>query len=257
MAESHPPPAETLSPHGFAPIQEARMTDAEGAIVFDRLRVAQATRELLDPAHWVDRGRTEAGRGGRGAVCFVRAEFGEAVLRHYRRGGLAARLSRDLYLYTGEARTRAFQEFRLLAHLRGLGLPVPAPVAAGYRRRGLFYRGDLMTLAIPSTTPLATQLRMDAAGWAELGAVLARFHAEGVWHADLNAYNILRDECGRFWLIDFDRGRLRSPRPDWQQANLLRLQRSLRKLGLAGAELEQAWQALSQGYAQAGPGRSP
>lgn len=224
------------------------MTDAEGAIVFDRLRVAQAARELLDPASWAGRGRMEAGRGGRGAVCFVRAEFGEAVLRHYRRGGLVARLSRDLYLYTGEDRTRAFREFRLLAHLRGLGLPVPAPVAAGYRRRGLFYRADLMTLAIPGAIPLAEQLRMDAASWVELGALLARFHAGGVWHADLNAYNILRDADGRFWLIDFDRGRLRDPNRVWQQANLLRLQRSLHKLGLAGADFDVAWQALQQGY---------
>ena len=230
------------------------MTDAEGAIVFDRLRVAQADRRLLDPGCWEGRSRSESARGGRGAVWFVRAEFGESVLRHYRRGGLAARLSRDLYLFTGEDRTRAFREFRLLAELRARGLPVPAPVAAGYSRHGPFYRGDLLTLAIPEVRPLAELLAMEPAGWTALGALLARFHGEGVWHADLNAHNILRDAAGAFWLIDFDRGRLRVPQRGWQQANLGRLQRSLRKQGLAADELATAWAALMDGYAGAGGG---
>jgi 3-deoxy-D-manno-octulosonic acid kinase len=35
------------------------------------------------------------------------------------------------------------------------------------------------------------------------------------------------------WLIDFDRGELRTPAREWQLANLARLRRSLLKLGAA------------------------
>lgn len=236
-------------------VWESRVTDARGAILFDRRRIAQADRPLLDPRHWAERGRLESGRGGRGAVCFVRGEFGEAVIRHYRRGGLIGRVVRDRYLWTGEDRTRAFREFRLLAALRDMGLPVPAPLAAGYARTGVFYRADLMTLAIADSQTLAQQLASGQDGafaWAKLGGLLARFHAVGVFHADLNAHNVMHDGSGALWLIDFDRGDLRTPALAWQRANLQRLARSLRKLGLAGEGFDRAWAALREGYANAG-----
>lgn len=235
--------------------QESRVTDALGALLFDRRRIAQADRRLLDPQHWAGRGRMESARGGRGAVCFVRGEFGEAVIRHYRRGGLIGRLVRDRYLWTGEDRNRAFREFRLLAELRGRGLPVPAPLAAGYVRSGLFYRADLMTLAIPDSCTLAQVLAAGQGGdfdWAALGGLLARFHAIGAFHADLNAHNVMRDGAGALWLIDFDRGELRAPGLAWQRANLQRLARSLRKLGLTRGDLERSWPALRAGYVEAG-----
>ena len=236
-------------------VQESRVTDARGALLFDRRRIAQADRLLLDPKHWAERGRMESARGGRGAVCFVRGEFGEAVIRHYRRGGLVGRVIRDLYLWTGEDANRAFREFRLLARLSELGLPVPAPLAAGYARAGLFYRADLMTLAIPDSRTLAQALaagQAEAFDWRGLGGLLARFHAAGAFHADLNAHNVMRDGAGTLWLIDFDRGELRAPALAWQRANLQRLARSLRKLGLQGEALAMAWSALGAGYAEAG-----
>jgi 3-deoxy-D-manno-octulosonic acid kinase len=65
-----------------------------------------------------------------------------------------------------------------------------------------------------------------------VGAEIARFHAHGVYHADLNAHNILLTDAS-VWLIDFDRGELRHPARAWQQANLARLKRSLLKIGAA------------------------
>jgi len=47
-----------------------------------------------------------------------------------------ARFSDDRYLWTGEARVRAITEYRLLARLTDLGLPVPRPLGARYRRVG-------------------------------------------------------------------------------------------------------------------------
>ena len=64
----------------------------------------------------------------------------------------------------------------------------------------------------------------------EAGRLIARFHREGLDHADLNAHNLLFDGNGRGWMIDFDRGRLRIPATGWREGNLRRLLRSLHKL---------------------------
>jgi len=194
--------------------------------------------------------------GGRGAAWIVPAigdEAGEWVLRHYRRGGLPAKLVSDLYLWPGLALTRPWREWQLLSELHALGLPVPRPVAARVTRAFLGYRGDLITRRIPAARSLAELIR-DRAGipWREIGACIRRFHAAGVWHADLNAHNILVDQETAVWLIDFDRGERRRPAPGWQQANLERLSRSLRKLGVDEGALHEAWGALLGGYAQQG-----
>ncbi len=217
---------------------------AQGAIVFDQQRLPQVDEAWFAPNHSAD-----GSRGGRGAVWRVQTPAGVAVLRHYRRGGAMARLSRDRYLWAGAARTRSFREFRLLAQLAALGLPVPAPLAARYVRcDALRYRADLLTLEIAAAKTLAELLPGildDAAALDELGRTLARFHLQGVCHADLNAHNIMLDRDGQWWLIDFDRGRLRRPAAGWWASRLARLQRSWAKLGaLAQPAGPAAWQRL-------------
>ena len=124
--------------------------------------------------------------------------------------------------------------FHLLQTLWELGLPVPQPVAARCQKLGpILYRGDLITRRIPASQTLAEALcrqSLSAEHWHALGTTLARFHDHDVYHADLNANNILLDEMGRFYLLDFDRGSQRHPEAAWKNANLERLLRSLHKL---------------------------
>jgi 3-deoxy-D-manno-octulosonic acid kinase len=208
----------------------------DGAILFDAAAcgAARPDADWFSPAHWAALGRAETHGGGRGGVAFVETPAGACVLRHYHRGGLAARVSADSYLWTGARRTRSFREFRLLDHLVAAGLPVAAPVAARYVRNGLSYRADLIVRRIPSVETLAERLArgaLDVSLGERIGAMLARFHAAGACHADLNAHNILIDPRNNVALIDFDRGSLCKPALSWQQANLARLRRSLMKLG--------------------------
>lgn len=217
--------------------------------MFDAARWPQATAAALEPDGW-NNAATPVSTGGRGAAWFVEGPFGRGVLRHYRRGGLAARVSRDSYLWLGEGRVRCLAEFRLLARLRGLGLPVPAPLLAGYWRRGLSYRAAIVVERIEGALSLADYLdQPGAAAWASAGATIARLHAAGVDHADLNAHNVLVGADGQAWLIDFDRGRVRRPSAGWREANLARLSRSLAKL--AGPENEswrEGFERLRQSY---------
>lgn len=193
--------------------------------------------------------------GGRGAAWIMPAGDGDGewVLRHYRRGGLPAKLVSDLYLWPGLELTRPWREWHLLAELHSLGLPVPRPVAAQATRHGIGYRGDLITRRIPGAQSLAELLARGAsAPWHETGACIRRFHAAGVWHADLNAHNILADHDGAVWLLDFDRGERRRPAAGWQQANLERLARSLRKLQVPETILQPGWAELLDGYGPPG-----
>jgi 3-deoxy-D-manno-octulosonic acid kinase len=211
---------------------------ADGAILFDAAVAAQAGSfdpDWFEAAHWRAQSRAENISAGRGGAIYIEAPFGRSVLRHYRRGGMVARIMGDNYLWTGAERTRSFAEFRLLTELQHLGLRAPSPVAARYRRHGTLYRADLITRRIEAATTLAelvASARCDAAVATRVGVTVAEFHAAGVCHADLNAHNVLLT-AEAVWLVDFDRGELRTPARPWQLANLARLRRSLLKLGAA------------------------
>lgn len=227
----------------------------DGAAIHDARRMgATLAAGWFEPGWWEAAGRLQGRGSGRGEVQFVRTEAGPAVLRHYRRGGMVARLNRDRYWFQGAERTRPFREFRLLAWASAQGLPVPAPLAARYRRQGPWYTADLLSAAIPDTRPLARALEETPreVPWALIGSSIAKVHAAGIFHADLNAHNVLLDG-ERAWLVDFDRGERRAPAPAWQQANLDRLLRSLAKLGVHEAlpAFERVeWPALCAAHAQ-------
>lgn len=209
-----------------------RLAIDRGAILFDPERVERPGWELFDRDRWRARGALIAHTGGRGSIHFIEDGTHSWALRRYLRGGLAARVAHERFLFLGEDRTRSFLELRMLARLAELGLPVPTPVAAGYRRRGCTYEAELITGRLAGAATLIELLRagrMDEMRWSAIGRCLRRFHDAGVQHADLTANNILMDDSGRVWVLDFDRGRLRAPGA-WREHVLDRLARSLAKL---------------------------
>jgi 3-deoxy-D-manno-octulosonic acid kinase len=238
-------------------MQEQERRGHRYAILYDAECLRKAGLEphqsLFEPEAWRSRAQVDIAAGGRGGVTFIRLPDGEDwVLRHYRRGGFVARFVDDRYLWTGADRTRSLREWRLLAQLRALRLPVPQPIAARYARHGAFYTADLITVAISNAETLAKRLidgHTDADLWSDLGALIAAFHEHGVQHADLNAHNIVIDRAGRIYLLDFDRGRIRKRGP-WEARVLQRLQRSLVKVG--GRDVVAAyWRELRKAYDEA------
>jgi len=232
--------------------QPFRDERGHGAIVFDPARLSQAGPALFEPGYWGE-AATPVAAGGRGAAWFVTGEAGEAVLRHYRRGGLARRFSADRYLWQGEARVRSLAEFALTARLHAAGLRVPAPIAAAYWREGWGYRASILVERIPGVAPFADWLaRPDDPAWEAAGLSIAALHHAGVEHADLNAHNLLVDGLNRVWIIDFDRGLRRAPESGWREANLRRLARSLAKLSRGGSsEWERGFARLRTAYENA------
>ena len=225
------------------------------AVLYRRGEPEPIVTEWFGDHYWRKQNLVVGEEPGRGAVLFVRRGKQTWALRHYRRGGAVVRLTADRYLWTGLERTRPFREWRLLYNLHEEGLPVPRPVAAHVRRRGLTWRGDIITERIADTRSLASAMTadgIDAEAWEAVGATLRRVHDRGVDHADLNAHNVLLDAGMQVFLVDFDRGAVRTG-ASWKRRNLNRLRRSLDKIARTGGRAfeEPDWDRLLRGYGSA------
>jgi 3-deoxy-D-manno-octulosonic acid kinase len=155
------------------------------------------------------------------------------------------------------------REFSILEWLETLGLPAPLPLAVKISRDGWRYRASLITRQLPGQT-MASLLsgagEVSSEQWADIGICIARFHTVGLWHADLNAHNILvatatSDTLGDVALIDFDRARQRAlPRKTaggWQRANLDRLRRSMLKCSTDPDLVQISWETILESWSDA------
>jgi 3-deoxy-D-manno-octulosonic acid kinase len=223
-------------------------------IIYDARLAGQISTQWFEPDYWRGTGgEVQTVGAGRGRAWFVQSQDQHYVLRHYCRGGLAAKISADRYVWTGLQRTRAWREYLLLVKLQELGLPAPRPLAARVQRHGAFYQADLLTRRIPESQPLSrvlAQHALDDSQWCSIGKCIRDFHHHDIYHADLNAHNILLNEQGDIYLIDFDKSGVDQD-SSWQLRTLQRLQRSLRKLQAQDTQIhfsEANWQALLAGY---------
>ncbi len=227
------------------------------AIVYDAELMGSPNVDYFSVDFWNSQQALDGEAVGRGSAWFIDAPFGSLVLRRYLRGGWAAKVSRQSYFFTTVSRSRPFREYHLMASLFELGLPVPRPVAALCEFHGVISTGAILTARIPSAHTLADvlpgnndTLELDVGFWGRVGKCIRRFHDAGVWHADLNARNILLNAELQVFLIDFDRARFTPGKAVQGQSNLNRLKRSLVKLWPAKSlsELESAWMQLEAGY---------
>lgn len=204
--------------------------------------------QWFDQKHWLNQGRLLGANSGRGSAWIIKSEHGKWVLRHYFRGGLYAKVSKDMYLWTGIDNCRAIKEFQLLQQLQAWQLPAPIPVAARVSKHGLFYRNDLIMVQLQHQQTFGQSLAAKEQKielWKTIGTTIAQFHNRGIFHSDLNANNILINEA-LVYLIDFDKSDIRKIKPTWQQSNINRLKRSIEKITQQSCqtELKALWDGL-------------
>ena len=126
------------------------------------------------------------------------------------------------------------REFRTHVVAYNAGLPVPEPLGVYWQRRGLAFRGALITRALNARTLKEAIAANPSSPTAlrEAGIAIHHMHEVGIEHADLNIDNIMVDAT-RAYLLDFDNARIHKKLGRIARAkNLLRLRRSIRKSGM-------------------------
>ncbi len=210
------------------------------------------TADWFSADHWQSRNELVGTASGRGTVWFIKNTHGSFVLRKYRRGGFIAKFIKYRFLFEGWQKARPFQELSLLESMFQQGLPVPKPIAGMITKQHGFYEALLLTATLDNTNELFELIQKShPIDWHNVGRTIKNFHQSGFFHSDLNCHNILIDDTGKVWLIDFDKCDHRTPSPDWQENNLQRLLRSLNKEQQKHSAFhftEAHWALLLEGY---------
>lgn len=210
----------------------------------------------FDPLHLQQHNLVVSTATGRGVVYFFKTSQSNnkvLVLRHYKRGGLIAKVSDDKFYFTDEDQSRAFQELNILEYLSTQNVNVPKVMGARICKHGLFYTADIVTAAIPNCNELHEKLQNNPVGneiWHAVGVQIGKMHKARVCHDDINVKNVLIDDQQRVFLLDFDKCSKKSGH-QWQASNLQRFRRSIDKqIGLNSTYYfeEKNWQALLNGY---------
>lgn len=162
------------------------------------------------------------------------AGLGRVVVKHYRRGGALGQLISSVYLDSGLRRPEV--ELELLAFLKGQGVRVPEPVAS-VTKGSLFYRGWLATKEIPAVQSLPSVDRscLDLLERALDNVVVEIRKLIGlkVHHVDLHPGNVLMDQSGEIWLVDFDKATVGQSSPkELRELYLRRWRRAVIKHGM-------------------------
>jgi 3-deoxy-D-manno-octulosonic acid kinase len=216
--------------------------------------------QWFDASYWQTNQSVVGESKGRFTTWFVRqhpqTKGSTWVLRHYYRGGLIAKLSKDKFIFTGLAKTRVFQEIDLLLEMKKHDLPVPTVVGGRVKRNLFSYQCDLLMEKIEAIDLVAVlkNRALESSIWSKIGKTIAQFHLNGIDHSDLNSHNIMLDEQDKLWLIDFDRCSKRALSLDWQQSNIARLKRSFEKERRLEPALHFSltdWDSLLEGYQNA------
>ena len=169
---------------------------------------------------------------GRQSIMRLNVDGQNFIRRHYCRGGVPARITRDKFIFHGIKSSRPYQELHLLQMMWQLNLPTPEPIAARCIVNKLTYTADIIVREIINAKTLAQVLsiqQLQSSVWRKIGKVVRQIHSHDIQHRDLNADNILINESGEIFLIDFDRCVQKKYTEQWGIAGLDRLGRSLNK----------------------------
>lgn len=214
--------------------------------------------EFFTAQFWYNQQSILKTAAGRGTTYFVQHQDDVWVLRQYLRGGLVAKVIKQHFYFTTVKNTRVYQEIALLLNLRQAGINVPQPIGGYVQKHVCWYTNRILLQAIPGAQEIHqlcrhAQLTEDICQ--KIGVEIAKMHNAGVFHHDLNIQNILQDDQGQIWLIDFDKCFTTKHLTHAQcQMNIARLHRSINKKRALHPDYvftDKHWGALIDAYEDA------
>ena len=135
-------------------------------------------------------------------------DMGQAVIKHYLRGGILCKLNRRTHLAIKNSRAQL--EFELLSHIQDIGVNAPQPIAFASRGR-LFYQTWLITKSIPDVKNLSEIIPSESEkaekAIVNLAAQVNILISHHILHVDLHPGNVLVDPEERVYIIDFDKAK--------------------------------------------------
>ena len=192
-----------------------------------------------------------AGRGKVGVLPIMGRPFERMIVRQCLRGGVIRFVNRDRYL----GNQRPFEELWISELAASAGIPTPQVLAAvSVRTTGRFWKNYLFIKELPECLDIPTyliRLREQNPGRLfdekhrilySIAELIKKMHKQGIEHGDLNMKNILVNihDPSQLYIIDWDKSRIKSRLSSpAQRANVLRLCRSLIKLGRLGFPFNQ------------------
>jgi 3-deoxy-D-manno-octulosonic acid kinase len=171
---------------------------------------------------------------------------GAVVVKHYRRGGMIRHFVKDTYVGFGKSRSR--REYEMLETVRRLGVLSPEPLVWAIRGR-LIYKAYLVTGRIEghrSLSDMGSGKKEPCRVAVENAAGQIRLLIENrIYHVDLHPGNVLVDKEGKVYLIDFDKARRVTWRPEkLRMAYIKRWKRAVEKYSLPAFMTEQMIESL-------------
>lgn len=166
------------------------------------------TPDYFELSYWTAKNLIFGSAKGRGTTYFVGDEQ-KYVIRHYLRGGLIGKINKDWFCSLNSQKHRSVNEFYMLNKLEEYGLNVPTPVAAKVTTfLGVLCRYDIIIKYIENTKDVFSILKernlLDEE-IKQIAKLLFDMYKYNIYHSDLNIHNILFDNKGKLWVIDFDK----------------------------------------------------
>ncbi len=163
--------------------------------------------------------------------------IGKVVVKHYLRGGILSYLLHRTYLRSGGGDYRSKHEFLMLMRVRSYGIAAPQPIVYGVEG-GLFYKTWLVLSELEGVTALAdlntaTDAKRFEAAMEQLVMQVERLIENRVFHIDLHPGNVVIDNAGQLFILDFDKARMFNGQlNDLRDRYLRRWRRAVIKHGL-------------------------